>query len=76
MEINDFVKRIAEQFEEVDSSKLSALTSFRNIEGWSSFTALSIIAMVDETYNAKLTGDDIRKSKTILDIFNIINSKV
>jgi acyl carrier protein len=76
MEINDFIKKFAEQFDEIDSSKIDALTSFRDIEGWSSFTALSVIAMVDEEYNTKITGDDIRNSKTILDIFNVVKSKV
>jgi hypothetical protein len=32
--------------------------------------------MVDEAYNAKLTGDDIRSSSTIQDLFNIVKSRV
>ena len=38
-------------------------------------TALSIIAMVDENYAVRLTGDDIKKSFSILDIFNIVAEK-
>jgi acyl carrier protein len=76
MEINDFVKKFAEQFDDIDTSGFTQLTSFRDIEGWSSFMALSIIAMVDEVYKAKLTGDDIRNSKTILDIYNFVKSRL
>jgi acyl carrier protein len=75
MEIQKFIENFAAQFDETDASEFNAETAFRNIEEWSSLTALSIIAMADEMYNIKLTGDDIRKSKTIKDIFEIVNSR-
>jgi acyl carrier protein len=75
MEINDFVKNFSELFEETDSSVFKSSTRFRDIEEWSSLTALSVIAMVDEKYHKNLTGDDIRKSQTVEDIFNIVKAK-
>ena len=76
MEIEKFIENFAAQFEETDASEFGAKTVFRDLNEWSSLTVLCIIAMVDEEYNTKLTGDDIRKSKTILDIFNIVKSRV
>jgi len=73
--MNDFIKNFAELFEETNATEFKSGTKFRDIEEWSSLIALSIIAMVDEKYNVNLTGDDIRKSQTIEDIFNIVNSK-
>lgn len=75
MDTQNFIQNFADQFEDIDPSILSLETCFRDIEGWSSFAALSIIAMVDEAYNVKLTGDDIRNSTTILDIYRIVNSR-
>jgi len=75
MEIEIFVKNFAAQFDETDMSEFTSETAFRSIEEWSSLTALSIIAMVDEEYTIKLTGEDIRKSTTINDIFEIVKSK-
>ncbi len=75
MEINDFLRNFSELFEETDSSKFKPVTRFRDIEEWSSLTALSVIAMVDEKYRIKLTGEDIRKSQTVEDIFNLVNAK-
>ncbi len=75
MEINDFVKNFAEQFDETDIDEFSADTNFRDLEEWSSFNALSIIAMVDEVYRIKLTGDDIIKSTTIQDIFEVVKAR-
>lgn len=75
MEINDFVRNFSELFEETDSSGFKSSTRFRDIEEWSSLIALSVIAMVDEKYHINLTGDDIRKSNTVEDIFNIVKAK-
>lgn len=75
MDTKEFSKNFAEQFEDADPSAIKMETRFRDIEGWSSLAALSIIAMVDEVYGKKLTGDDIRKSVTIQDIYFIVKSK-
>jgi acyl carrier protein len=76
MEINLFVKNFAELFEETEAGIFKPALKFREIEEWSSLAALSVIAMVDEKYNVNLTGDDIRKSLTIEDIFNIVNTRI
>lgn len=76
MEATEFVKNFAAQFDETDASEFTIETRFREIEEWSSLTSLSIIAMVDEVYNVKLTGDDIRKSSSLMDVYNIVNSKM
>ena len=76
MEIKEFVQNFAEQFDETDPEEFKAEKSFKDIDEWSSLTSLSIIAMVDELYNTKLTGDDIRNSDSIMDIFNIVKAKM
>jgi len=72
VDINDFIKKFAEQFEEADVSEFKADTEFKGLVDWSSMTALSIIAMVDEEYGVTIKGDDIRKSTTIEELFNIV----
>jgi acyl carrier protein len=75
MELNLFVKHFAELFEETDADFIKPATKFRDIEEWSSLGALSVIAMADEKYKVSLTGDDIRKSVTIEDLFNVVQLK-
>lgn len=75
MELNKFIQNFAEQFDETDIEVFTAETNFNEIDEWSSLTALSILAMIDEEYDVKLTGDDMRKSKTVGDIFNIVKLK-
>lgn len=75
MELNDFIKKIAEQFEETDVSLISASTKFQELDEYSSLIALSIIAMVDEEYDAIIKGNDLRSAVTIEDLFNIVKNK-
>ncbi|MEF9924086.1 MAG: acyl carrier protein [Muribaculaceae bacterium] len=75
MELSEFIEKIAEQFDDTDASVFTPQTEFKNLDEWSSLTALSVIAMVDEEYDVSLKGDDIRNSTTIEDLFNIVKSK-
>ncbi|WP_242135036.1 acyl carrier protein [Aestuariivivens marinum] len=75
MELAQFVKDFELQFEEVEPNSITPDTIFRDIDEWSSLMALVIIAMADENYNVKLTGDDIRNSKTVKDIFEKLKAK-
>lgn len=74
MEITDFVKKFAEQFDDTDESVFSPETVYQELEEWSSLTALSIIAFVRTNYGKKITAMNIRSCKTIQDLFNLVNS--
>lgn len=76
MELQEFVEKFAEQFDETDASEFAACTKFREIEEWSSLIGLSVIAMVDEEFDIALKGDDIKNANTIEDIYNTVQSKL
>lgn len=75
MEKNHFLQLFAEQFDDTDPSTIRLETSFKEMEEWSSMVALMIIAMVDEQYNKKITGADLRETNTIEQLFDRINAK-
>ncbi len=75
MDINEFVKHFAEQFEDTDAAEFKADTNFHDLEEWSSLTALNVIAMVDEEYDVTLKGADVEGSVTIEDLFNIVKGR-
>jgi acyl carrier protein len=72
MELNSFIKDFAAQFTETDECEFRANTRFRDLEEWSSLTALSIIAMINYEYEATIRGTDIRNAETIEDLFKIV----
>lgn len=75
MELKNFIKNFAEQFEETDVNEIKAETVYKKLDEWSSLTALSIIAMVDEEYDITIKGEDIKNSETVEDLYNIVISK-
>lgn len=75
MELDNFIMNFASQFDETDKSEFTGETNFKELKEWSSLMALSIIAMVDDEYNIRINGDDIRSSTTIKDLYNMMNSK-
>lgn len=75
MEINDFVKNFADQFDDTDPNEISAEVAFRDLEEWSSMIALSVLNMVDKTYGVILTFDDLKQAITIQNLFDIIAKK-
>ena len=50
MELKEFIENFAAQFEETESNEITAITIFKDLDEWSSLTALSVIAMADEEY--------------------------
>jgi acyl carrier protein len=76
MEINDFIEHIKALFEEIDVSDFKADTNFRLNDEYSSLTGMAIIAMADEIYNSKISGNDLRSANTIEELFGIVKSKM
>ena len=70
MDINTFIDNFAGQFDDTPADQIKAETNFRELEEWSSLTALSIIAMAEEEYGVSLKGDDIKNAATVKDIFD------
>ena len=69
MEIKEFIQNFADQFDDTETSVFTPETEFKELEEWSSLTALSVIAMIDEEYDVKIKGDDVRNSQTINDLY-------
>jgi len=75
MELNEFVQKFAEEFDDTPIEKFTPKTVFKDLDEWGSLTALSIIAMVDEEFDKTITGSDVRTADTIEDLYNIIIKK-
>lgn len=76
MELKEFIANFAEQFDDTDASEIQADTEFRELDEWTSLTALSIIAMVDEEYDVQLKADEMRRAQTIQELFDLVKSKL
>jgi len=75
MELKEFVKNVAEQFELTDPNEISAFTEFKMLYEWDSMVGLSIIGMIHNMYKIKISGEEIKKAVTVEDLFRLVQSK-
>lgn len=75
MGIEEFITQLEAEFEDMPAGTLKADTDYRSIDGWSSMHALIIIAFVDINFNKTLSGADLRSTKTVRDLYNLVQQK-
>lgn len=75
MELNDFVSKFAEQFDDTDASAIQANTMYQELDEWSSLLSMSVIAFVKTEYGKTITGKDIRSCQTVKDLYNLVLAK-
>ena len=75
MTLEEFIEAFAGEFDDTEAGEFKADTDFKSLDEWSSLTALSIIAMIDDQFDKTITGADIRAGKTIEDLYNIVMAK-
>ena len=75
LNIHDFIERIEDEFDELEPGKLKPDSVFRQMFDWNSINALLLIAMVKTEYNVTINADDLAKSKTVRDVFKIIETR-
>lgn len=72
MDIKEFVQNFAEQFDETDAAVFTPELAFRELEEWSSFLALGIMAMIKSEYDVAITADEMRSANTIKELFETV----
>lgn len=75
MELEEFVKHFAEQFDDTDLSEIKNDTAFHDLEEWGSLVAMGVIALAKTRYGKEITGKEIKACTTVEDLFNTIASK-
>ena len=61
MNIEEFIANFAAQLDETDPESITAETRFKELDEWSSLTALSIIAMVDDEYDVIIKESQVKE---------------
>ncbi|HPF00878.1 MAG TPA: phosphopantetheine-binding protein [Bacteroidales bacterium] len=74
--ISDFISRIESEFDDVVPGSVKPETKFRDHFDWTSVNALVLFSMINVEYGVTLTAEDLQKSTTIQDLFNIISLKI
>jgi acyl carrier protein len=74
MKIEKFIADMAEAIE-MDQASLSVETEYKELGNWDSLAALSMIAMIDDSYNVSIGGDDLEKTNTVKDLWELVGKR-
>lgn len=72
MGISEFVTLFADQFMNPNETDFSPKTRFHELSGWSSMTALMVIAMIEDNFGTTVPSEVIRNAETIQDLFDAV----
>ena len=75
MELKDFVKEFAFQFDDTDPEEIEATTEFHELEEWSSMIGLSVLNMIEKKMGKHITFDDMKAAVTVEDLYKVSISK-
>lgn len=75
MTLDEFVKAFAAEFDDTPEETFKPETHYRELDEWGSLVALSIISMVDDEMDKRVTGADLRNCNTIEELYNLVESK-
>ena len=75
MNLEEFVSRFAEEFEDTLLEQFTPETEFRELDEWSSLSGLSVISMIDDEFDRAITGAELRSVSTIEELYNLVQLK-
>lgn len=76
MEMNEFLKNFAAQWDETEMSEFTPDCVFHDLEEWSSLTGLAILNMIAKKYSVKIAPAELKAAVTIKDVYNLVQSKL
>jgi hypothetical protein len=76
MNIEEFIVKIEDEIHDLVPHKLRPESNYRDMIDLSQENVLALIAMVDYEFEVTLKTKDFQKSKTIQELFEIIQAKV
>ncbi len=64
---------LIEDILDVEQGSLKCEQQLSDLDEWDSLSALSVVVMVKDEFNKKLSGAEVRAFKTIQDIIDVMN---
>ena len=71
MNAEEFIQNFSEAVDFQDPVPLTLETTLEELEEWDSLAALAVIVMFNMQYEKTIDGDNIRRCKTIGDLFKL-----
>lgn len=74
MTLDEFVKRVQDEFQETPRELITLETNYKELAEWGSLTSLSLISMIEEEYDKLITGADVRAHNSVKELYEFVES--
>lgn len=75
MKIQDLIGIFNESLNTEGNLEISEITTFKDLETWSSLSAFELVEKVYNVFHIKLRGIEIRRCSTVADLFELLMTK-
>ncbi len=75
MNITDFIAKIEDEFEDIQPNSLVPTDVLAEKFTWDSINALIFLAHVNVEYDVEITAEELIKSKTVQDLYDLVEAK-
>lgn len=75
MGIEEFSRQLEEELEGMKQGTLKPETVYHELENWNSMYALLVIAFVDTNFNVQLNAQDLKNTKTVQQLYDLVSSR-
>ena len=76
MELEEFIEKFAELFDETPAGEIKADTAFKDLDEWSSVLGLGVVSMIGDEYDVAITGIDLKNIDTVGQLFDVVKSRM
>ena len=74
--LEEFKKKFSIAIEDDAINELGNDSNFKDLESWDSFSGMSIISMIDEEFGVTIKTDEMSKTNSINELYDLISSKL
>lgn len=74
--LDEFTRLLEQEFDDMEPNSLKPETSYREMPDFSSMHALIIIAFIDNQFDVLLTGQELKNTITVKDLYDLVVTKV
>ena len=74
--LEDFTIQLESELEGMEKGTLTPDTVYHSLDNWSSMYALFVIAYVDAQFDVQLNAEDLKNTKTVRQLYELVKSRV
>lgn len=73
--IDQFIKLVEDEFDDLEPGIMKPNSKFKEVMEWNSINALIFVALVKTEFDVDMNADDLIKSETVQDLYDLIAAK-